>query len=59
MAATDQVVCLNGHVCCSGRPVDVASSDAYRELWNASGPHTAVYEHSHDHTHLLDGSSTC
>ena len=56
MAATDQVVCLNGHVCCSGPPVDVASSDAYRELFGTrAAPTLAVYEHSHDHTHLLDG----
>ena len=56
MAATDQVVCLNGHVCCSGPPVDVASSDAYRELFGTRATNTiAVYEHSHDHAHLPDG----
>ena len=26
MAATDQVICLNGHVCCSGSPANVADS---------------------------------
>ena len=56
MAATDQVVCLNGHVCCSGPPIDVASSDAYRELFGTRAtPTLAVYEHSHDHAHLPDG----
>ena len=56
MAATDQVVCLNGHVCCYGSPVDVASSDAYRELFGTRATNTiAVYEHSHDHAHLPDG----
>ncbi len=25
MSATDHVVCLNGHVCCSGSPMDVAT----------------------------------
>ena len=50
MAATDQVVCLNGHVCCSGPPLDVASSDAYRELFGTRATNTiAVYEHSHHH----------
>ena len=56
MAATDQVVCLNGHVCCSGPPIDVASSDAYRELFGTRAtPTLAVYEHTHDHAHLPDG----
>ncbi|MEM8877084.1 MAG: metal ABC transporter ATP-binding protein [Pseudomonadota bacterium] len=56
MAATDQVICLNGHVCCSGTPTVVASSAEYRALFGARAASTlAVYEHSHDHTHLPDG----
>lgn len=57
MAATDQVVCLNGHVCCQGTPTDVASSEEYRQLFGARAASTlAVYEHDHDHTHLPDGT---
>lgn len=56
MAATDQVICLNGHVCCSGTPTAVASSAEYKALFGARAASTlAVYEHSHDHTHLPDG----
>jgi len=56
MAATDRVICLNGHVCCSGTPTAVASSDEYKALFGARAASTlAVYEHSHDHTHLPDG----
>ena len=56
MAATDHVVCLNGHVCCQGAPTAVASSPAYRQLFGARADATlAVYEHHHDHTHLEDG----
>ncbi|WP_428696580.1 ATP-binding cassette domain-containing protein [Stappia sp.] len=56
MAATDHVVCLNGHVCCQGAPRAVASSAAYRQLFGARADATlAVYEHHHDHTHLEDG----
>lgn len=56
MAATDRVVCLNGHVCCSGSPTTVASSPEYQALFGARAASTlAVYEHSHDHTHLPDG----
>jgi zinc transport system ATP-binding protein len=57
MAATDRVVCLNGHVCCQGSPTDVASSDEYRQLFGARAASAlAVYEHNHDHTHLPDGT---
>ena len=56
MAATDRVICLNGHVCCSGTPKNVASSAEYQELFGARAtPTLAVYEHRHDHTHLPDG----
>ena len=33
MTATDHVVCLNGHVCCSGSPTDVAKNDEYKALF--------------------------
>ncbi len=56
MAATDRVICLNGHVCCSGTPTAVASSPEYKALFGARAASTlAVYEHHHDHTHMPDG----
>ncbi|MFP1633373.1 ATP-binding cassette domain-containing protein [Zhengella sp. ZM62] len=56
MAATDRVLCLNGHVCCSGTPTAVAESEAYRKLFGAqAAPALAIYRHRHDHTHLPDG----
>ncbi|MEP6356249.1 MAG: metal ABC transporter ATP-binding protein [Hyphomicrobiales bacterium] len=56
MAATDRVMCLNGHVCCSGTPTVVASSPEYQALFGARATSTlAVYEHHHDHTHLPNG----
>ncbi len=56
MAATDRVLCLNGHVCCSGTPKTVLENKAYQELFGArSNPAIAFYEHNHDHTHLPDG----
>lgn len=57
MAGTDNVVCLNGHVCCQGHPMAVAESAEYRALFGGRAASTlAVYEHAHDHTHLPDGS---
>ena len=35
MTATDHVVCLNGHVCCSGSPMDVAKNNEYKTLFGA------------------------
>ena len=56
MAATDRVVCLNGHVCCQGTPRDVSQSEAFKTLFGArAGGALAVYEHHHDHVHLPDG----
>lgn len=56
MAATDQVVCLNGHVCCKGTPSNVAESAEYKQLFGMRGAGAlAVYHHNHDHTHLPDG----
>lgn len=56
MAATDRVVCLNGHVCCTGTPEVVASSPEYAQLFGASAAEAlAIYRHHHDHTHLPDG----
>ncbi|MGI9402863.1 MAG: ATP-binding cassette domain-containing protein [Rhizobiaceae bacterium] len=56
MAATDRVICLNGHICCSGTPTTVASSAEYKALFGAlAASGLAIYEHSHDHEHLPDG----
>lgn len=56
MAATDTVICLNGHVCCRGTPESVARSPEYLSLFGARAANAlAVYQHHHDHTHLPDG----
>ena len=56
MAATDQVICLNHHVCCSGRPEQVSRDPAYLNLFGHEGlRHVAVYHHHHDHHHDLHG----
>tara|TARA_B000000475_G_C15975211_1_gene438663 strand:+ start:484 stop:1236 length:753 start_codon:yes stop_codon:yes gene_type:complete len=53
MAATDQVICLNGHVCCSGSPANVADSKEYKDLFGdraLSG--LALYEHHHKNSSI-------
>jgi zinc transport system ATP-binding protein len=51
MAATDRVVCLNHHVCCSGHPEAVTRDPAYRALFGAAIDGFALYAHHHDHRH--------
>tara|TARA_B100001540_G_scaffold313804_1_gene337456 strand:- start:1069 stop:1818 length:750 start_codon:yes stop_codon:yes gene_type:complete len=56
MSATDHVVCLNGHVCCSGSPIDVAKDKEYKALFGEQASQTlSIYEHKHDHVHSDDG----
>ena len=57
MAATDHVIWLNNHVCCSGSPRDVAQNSSYIELFGEQAASTfSVYSHHHDHMHNQDGS---
>ena len=53
MAASDEVVCLNHHVCCSGSPLSVQQNPEYLELFKSQvmTPALAVYTHHHDHHH--------
>lgn len=49
MAATDQVVCVNQHICCSGTPESVSTEPAYLALFQKTlGEEFAVYAHHHD-----------
>lgn len=55
MAASDRVICLNGHVCCQGSPDIVSSAPEYRALFGTgTGGALALYRHEHDHTHADD-----
>ena len=56
MSATDHVVCLNGHVCCSGSPMDVAKNNEYKALFGEQASQIlSRYEHRHDHIHTHEG----
>ncbi|WP_370450577.1 ATP-binding cassette domain-containing protein [Palleronia sediminis] len=52
MAASDRVICLNGHVCCEGTPETVASAPEYRALFGTGTQGAlALYRHEHGHRH--------
>lgn len=57
MAATDHVVCINHHICCSGHPEHVTNDPSFTELFGISGgEQLAVYSHHHNHKHDAHGS---
>jgi zinc transport system ATP-binding protein len=57
LGGSDRVVCLNGHVCCSGVPESVAQHPEYTRLFGPSAVGAyAVYAHDHDHVHGLSGT---
>jgi zinc transport system ATP-binding protein len=52
MAATDTVICLNHHVCCTGRPSAVIRNPEFVSLFGSrTAEALAVYAHHHDHRH--------
>ncbi len=52
MAASDRVICLNGHICCQGAPHVVSNAPEYRALFGmGSLGALALYQHQHDHSH--------
>ncbi|MDX1635493.1 MAG: metal ABC transporter ATP-binding protein [Marinobacter sp.] len=56
MAATDRVICLNQHVCCSGYPEDISRDPGFVEVFGRSvADSLAVYHHHHNHSHGLSG----
>lgn len=56
LGASDRVVCLNQHVCCSGVPESVAKHPEYARLFGRDAAQAfAIYAHHHDHEHDLSG----
>jgi len=56
MSATDEVVCLNHHICCHGKPEQVSNDPAYLSLFGTRGAENiAIYTHHHNHSHDIHG----
>lgn len=54
MAKTDEVICLNHHICCSGTPASVSNDPEFISLFGQQGAsQIAVYKHHHNHLHDL------
>ncbi len=56
MSQTDQVLCLNQHLCCSGLPESVSKHPEYLALFGQQAADSiAIYTHHHDHLHDVSG----
>ncbi|VFS50597.1 Zinc import ATP-binding protein ZnuC [Budvicia aquatica] len=56
MAKTDEVLCLNQHICCSGAPEAVSEHPEFIAMFGHRGAKKlAVYHHHHNHQHDLKG----
>ncbi|KFA59254.1 Zinc ABC transporter, ATP-binding protein ZnuC [Gilliamella apicola] len=52
MAKTDEVICLNHHICCSGTPAIVSNDPEFISLFGGHcASQIAVYKHCHNHQH--------
>ncbi|MBG5969569.1 zinc ABC transporter ATP-binding protein ZnuC [Proteus vulgaris] len=50
MAKTDEVLCLNGHICCSGTPDVVSSHPEFIAMFGSRGAkQLGIYRHHHQH----------
>ena len=56
MAKTDEVLCLNQHICCSGTPEVVSMHPEFISMFGQRGAEQlAIYRHHHNHRHDLQG----
>ncbi len=56
MAKTDEVLCLNHHICCSGTPEVVSTHPEFISMFGPRGAEQiGIYRHHHNHRHDLRG----
>jgi zinc transport system ATP-binding protein len=56
MSSTNEVLCLNNHVCCHGRPDQVSKNPAFIKLFGENTNTFSTYTHRHNHQHGLHGT---
>lgn len=56
MANTDEVLCVNRHICCAGSPEAVSSDPSFIHFFGDQfAKNVAFYSHHHNHHHDLHG----
>lgn len=58
MAQTDEVICLQHHICCHGAPEAITKHPSYIAMFGQNAKDTlAFYHHDHHHHHDLSGDA--
>jgi zinc transport system ATP-binding protein len=56
MANTDEVLCVNRHICCAGTPEAISADPYFIHLFGDQfAKNVAFYAHHHNHHHNLHG----
>ena len=59
MRHTDRVICLNGHICCQGKPETVSGSPEYHALFGLDRDNeTALYLHQNHYKYSHSGQAS-
>ena len=60
MANTDQVLCINQHLCCAGTPEAVSEHPEFIQYFGDQfAQNYELYNHQHNHKHNLHGDVCC
>lgn len=51
MQSTNQVICLNNHICCHGKPDQILKNKKYIDLFGNKLAPLSHYSHEHNHEH--------
>ncbi len=52
---TNEVLCLNRHICCKGTPNSISSTQGFLDLFGKDKLDIGLYQHDHNHTHNING----
>lgn len=60
MADTNEVLCINQHICCAGTPEIVSHDPTFMHYFgNQFSQNIALYTHHHNHKHNMHGDVCC
>lgn len=60
MADTNQVLCINQHICCAGTPEIISNDPKFIHFFGDQfAKNIAVYTHHHNHKHDMHGDICC
>ncbi|MDF2964833.1 MAG: zinc transporter, ATP-binding protein [Rickettsiaceae bacterium] len=51
MSRSEQVICLNKHICCNGLPNQIVNNPEYIKIFGRKEDILSIYSHNHDHHH--------